>query len=44
MYVGRALNKNREIAPQAVYCDLKFTRCIAVGKETKRNAHVDDAL
>lgn len=35
---------DREITSETVYCDLEFTRCIAVGKETKCDAQVDDAL
>lgn len=40
MYV----NTNREITTQSIYRYLEFTRCIAVGKETERNAQVDDTL
>lgn len=37
-------NANREVDPKTIDCNLKFTRCIAVGKQTKCNAQVDDAL
>jgi hypothetical protein len=42
--VARVVNTNREIASQAFFCNLKFSRCIAMGKKTKRNAQVDDTL
>ena len=38
------LNTNREIASQALFGDLEFSRCVPVGEETKRNAQVDDGL
>lgn len=38
------MNTNREIASQAFYCHFEFVRRIAMGKETKCNTQVDDAL
>jgi len=37
-------NANREVDPKAFDRNLEFGRCIAVGKETKCNAQVDDTL
>ena len=38
------VNTDREIASQALFGNLEFSRCVPVGEETKRNAQVDDGL
>ena len=44
MSVERMVNTNREIAPQACFCNFEFSRCVPVGEETKGDAQVDDGL